>query len=180
VDGDLRARVFLFRLGLTAVLALYLAAVIATGFIPLAPVLDVPLALAGWLCVASLIVWAVARHHEPQVFDMWGELLHPLPLAVVFVVLVLIASYFALAWQVPAACHGISINCFKAYEWRTQGDQYLHITPDGLIRGISRATYVQEVGVHLRSAAAFGIYSLCLAWAAASTLSRTSGGAQQR
>lgn len=169
---DHRDPVVAFRLVVTAVLALYLVAIIATGFIPLPPVLDVPLALAGWFCFASLVVSAVLRHREPEVIDMWGNLLSPLPLAAVFILLVFIASYFALGWRLPTVCHGISLNCFKTYEWRMQGDQYLRMTSDGLITGISRATYIQEVGVHLRSAAAFRICSLCIAWAAASALTR--------
>jgi hypothetical protein len=60
----------------------------------------------------------------------------------------------------------------KGYQWSIQNGHFYHVTPDGLSEQISRATYIQEVGVHLRSAAAFGLYSLCLAWLAASALKR--------
>jgi hypothetical protein len=154
------------------VLACYLGSIIVTGFLPLSPALDVPLGVTGWLLFAAPMVWGLIRRRTYRRDDLIADLLRPGPLAGVFAVLVLISSYFALAWQLPPACHGISLSCYKGYEWSTQDGQYYHVTVEGLRAQISIASYVSEVGVHLRSAAAFGVYSLCFAWAAAMTLKR--------
>jgi len=159
-----------YRLVLTVVLACYVAGIIATGLVPLSPALDVPFGIGGWLLFAALVVWSLLQRWQLRSDAIIASLLRPAPLAGIFAILVLIASYFALAWQLPPACHGISLNCFKGYEWSSQNGRFYHVTSAGVAAQISRATYVAEVGVHLRSAAAFGVYSLCFAWAAATTL----------
>jgi hypothetical protein len=161
-----------YRLGLTAELTAYVAAIILTGFVPLSPVLDVPLVLVGWISFGGLILWAGLGRRRYPTRDMLDTLLRPWPLTLTFAVLVVIASYFAIGWHVPAVCNGIPLSCLKGYQWSIQNGHFYHVTPDGLSEQISRATYIQEVGVHLRSAAAFGLYSLCLAWLAASALKR--------
>jgi hypothetical protein len=150
----------------------YIGAMLATGVLELPPVLDVPLALTGWLLFAGLAVWALWRHRKYSTHDLVHALAHPWPLTAAFVLLVLIASYLAIAWRLPAACNGTSLSCFKGYEWSTAANLFYHTTPDGLREQISRVEYIQEIGVHLRSAAAFGLYSTCLAWAVASVLER--------
>src|SRR5437660_1794246 len=49
------------RVALTAVLLCYVAAIVITGFVPLSPSLEIPLALGGWLCFAGLLVWGKTR-----------------------------------------------------------------------------------------------------------------------
>ena len=159
-----------YRLALTLVLAAYVAGIIATGLVPLPPALDVLFGVTGWLLFAIPVVWALLKRRNYRAADVIPGLARPVPLAVAFAILVLVSSYLALAWQLPAACHGLSLNCFKGYEWNTQDDHFYHVTVEGVGAEISRLTYITEVGVHLRSAAAFGVYSLCLAWAAAMAL----------
>ena len=159
-----------YRLGLTIVLGCYLVSIVLTGFVPLSPALDVPFALTGWVLFAFPMVFGLLRRREYRTNEFASRLLHPAPLAGLFALVVLISSYFALAWHLPQACHGISANCFKGYDWSAQGDQFYHVPVDGVRAPISVATYIAEVGVHLRSAAAFGIFSLCFAWAAAAAL----------
>lgn len=168
----IRDPIVAYRIGLTLVLACYLIGIIGTGFVPLSPALDVPFGVTGWLLFAFPMVWSLLRRRTYRTTDLIGRLLRPPLLAGVFGVLIVVSSYFALAWQLPPACHGISANCFKGYEWGTQSGQFYHVTVEGIRTQISLATYISEVGVHLRSAAAFGIYSLCFAWAAAITLER--------
>jgi len=161
-----------YRVGLTVVLGCYLGGVILTGFVPLSPVLDVPFALTGWLLFAFPMISGLIRRRGFDTSDFLSSLLRPAPLVGLFASLVVITSYFALAWRLPPACHGISANCFKGYDWSTNGAQYYHVPVGGVRAPIDVVTYVTEVGVHLRSAAAFGLYSLCFAWAAAVTFQR--------
>jgi len=167
-----------YRLILTVVIANYVAGIIATGLVPLSPALDVPFGIGGWLLFATVVVWGLFQRRKVGTDAIVASLLRPAPLAGIFAVLVLIASYFALAWQLPPACHGISLNCFKGYEWSSQDGRFYHVTAAGVGAQISRATYITQVGVHLRSAAAFGVYSLCFAWAAATTLGPTPRGSR--
>jgi hypothetical protein len=113
-------------------LACYLGSIIVTGFVPLSPALDVPLGVTGWLLFAAPMLWGLIRRRKYRTEDLIADLLRPAPLTAVFAVLVLISSYFALAWQMPPACHGISLSCYKGYEWSTQDGQYYHVTVEGL------------------------------------------------
>ena len=160
------------RIALTAALVCYLAAIVVTGFVPLSPALDVPLALGGWLVLAGLVVWADLRRRRYSSRVVLRAIIWPAPLAAAFGVLLVIVSYFALAWHVPAACTAGPLNCFKGYDWSIQDRNFFHVTPDGSSAQISRDTYIAEVGTNLRSAAAFGVYSLVLAWVASGALRR--------
>jgi hypothetical protein len=145
----------------------YLAAVVLTGYVVLSPAFDVPFGVTGWLLFAGPGIWAVVGRRKIVSEDLLADLLRPWPLALAFVGLLLVASHFALAWHLPTQCNGISLNCLKGYEWTDANGVFSHTPTDGVSSQISRATYIEEVGVHLRSAAAFGIFSLALAWAAA-------------
>ena len=164
-----------FRVFLTALLVVYLVATVATGYLQLSPEFDVPFALAGWLVFAGVIIWAAIRRRKYDTDHFVASLIRPVPLTIAFVFLLVVTSYFMLAWQVPAQCNALSLSCLKGYEWHIQDGRFYHVIPDGSSVQISRAGYVQEVGVHLRSAAAFGVYSLCFAWAAAIALRRQAG-----
>ena len=130
----------------------YVAAIVITGFVPLSPSLEIPLALGGWLCFAGLLVWGKTRRRRYSSRDLLRAIIWPVPLAIVFGVLVVLVSYFALAWHVPAACRAGSMNCFKGYEWSVQQGSYFHVTPDGSSAQFSQSVYVAEVGTYLRSA----------------------------
>lgn len=160
---------------LTALLVVYLVATVITGYVPLSPGFDVAFALAGWLVFAGLIIWSGIRRREYDTDEFVASLIRPVPLTIAFVFLLVVTSYFILAWQVPAQCNALSLSCLKGYEWHIQDGRFYHVIPDGSSVQISRAGYIQEVGVHLRSAAAFGVYSLCFAWAAAIALRRPAG-----
>jgi len=165
------------RVGLTAALLCYLAAIVVTGFVPLSSSLEIPLAFGGWLFLASLVVSANLRRRRYSSRRVLRAIIWPLPLAVAFGVLLVIVSYFALAWHVPAACTAGSLNCFKGYHWSVEAGSFFHVMPDGSSAQISRDIYIAEVGTYLRSAAAFGVYSLLLAWVASGALRRHQQGA---
>lgn len=144
----------------------YVAGMVVTGLVPLSPGLTVPFGLAGWLCLAGLVVWGMVRRRRPGASEILSTFLRPLPLALLFAALVVAGTYLALGWRVPANCSVGPLNCFKGYDWTIQGDRYYHAPPEGVSEPISRDVYIAEVGTYLRSAAAFGMYSLCLAWGA--------------
>ena len=75
------------RIALTAALVCYLAAIVVTGFVPLSPALDVPLALGGWLVLAGLVVWANLRRRRYSSRVVLRAIIWPAPLAAAFGVL---------------------------------------------------------------------------------------------
>jgi hypothetical protein len=160
------------RLVILLVLLGYLPIIVASTLIPLPLYLEGPLVLVGWSFLPILFIWARLRRvtrtsAHPPAMDM----LRPLALTITFGTIATVALFLAIAWEVPSRCH-VTINCVKGYEWHMQNGKYYHVI-DGVSAEISRAAYTQETGIDLRSAAAFGLYAMCLAWLGAVVL-RTS------
>jgi hypothetical protein len=95
-------------------------------------------------------------------------MLRPWALTVAFAALAAVALFLAIAWDVPNQC-SLTINCVKGYEWHTGDGKYFH-TIEGVSAEISQTAYLREVSSHLRSAAAFGVFAMCLAWYGAAVL----------
>jgi hypothetical protein len=152
----------------------YLGIIAASHFVPLPPSLEVPLVLVGWLFLPGLFVWGtlrrvdLSRHAYPPARDM----LRPLTLTVAFGAVAVVALFLAIGWDVPEVCGGAPLACVKGYQWSTDNGLYYHTTADGIHAEIGQQTYVQEVGAHLRSTAAFGVGALCLAFVAAAVVRR--------
>jgi hypothetical protein len=158
------------RLVIVLVLAGYLAVIVTSHFILMPLFLEGPLALVGWLFLAGLIVWSRLRRVDtrPSSLPPLRDMLRPWALTVAFGVIAAVVLYLATAWDVPARCH-VTLNCVKGYEWRTENGKYYHVI-EGVSTEISQKAYAQEVDLDLRSAAAFGVYTLCLAWVGTTVL----------
>lgn len=155
----------------------YLAVIVASHFVPLPVILEGPLVLFGWLFLPGLFVWGkirrvdMSRSAQPPA----REMLRPWALTATFGALAAVALFLAMGWDVPSFCHGpVPVNCVKYYQWSVESGHYYHTIASGIPAEISEQTYVQEVGFDLRSAAAFGVFALCLAWVAAAVLRRPS------
>jgi hypothetical protein len=154
----------------------YDAVIWVSHFVPLPTFFQPPLVLVGWLFLPGLYVWGrlrrvdMSRRAQPPLRD----LLRPWALTAAFGALAAAALFLAIVWDVPNACRGpIPVNCFQGYQWSADDGLYHHTTPNGARAEISQQTYVQEVGFDLRSAAAFGVFALCLAWVGAAVLRRS-------
>ena len=165
------------RLVMVVVILGYLAVIVASHFVPLPVSLEAPLVLVGWLFLAGLLVWVrlrrvdMSRGAQPPA----REMLRPWALTATFGALAAVALFLAIGWDVPSVCHGpVPVNCVKYYKWSVESGHYFHAIEGGLPTEISLQTYIQEVGFDLRSAAAFGVFALCLAWVAADVLKRSS------
>jgi hypothetical protein len=154
------------------VLVGYLAIIVASPFIPLPLTLEFPLVLVGWLFLAGLIVWARLRRVDtrPSAQPPVRDMLRPWALTITFGAIAAVALYLAIGWEVPNRC-GVSLNCVKGYEWRLENAKYYHII-EGVKSEIGQQAYVQETGIDLRSAAAFGVLMLSLAWTGTAVLRR--------
>jgi hypothetical protein len=167
------------RLVILVVILGYVAVILASHFVPLPVILEGPLVLVGWLFLPGLFVWGkirrvdMSRSAQPPA----REMLRPWALTATFGALAGVALVLAIGWDVPRFCHGpVPVNCVKYYHWSVESDHYFHTIDGGLPTEISLQTYVQEVGFDLRSAAAFGVFALCLAWVGAAVLRRSSKG----
>lgn len=164
------------RLRLVIVVALlgYLAIIVASHFVALPLVLEGPLVLIGWLFLPGIYVWSrlrrvdMSRAAQPPARDI----LRPWGLTVTFGALASVVLFLAVGWDVPGFCHG-PLNCVKGYQWSVENGHYYHTISGGISTEISQPTYIHEVGIDLRSAAAFGVGALCLAWVAADLLRRS-------
>ena len=155
------------RLSLMAVLVGYIAIISVSHFIPLPHFLEGPLVITGWLFLLGLFLWATLRRIDtrPKAQPPISELLRPWALTAAFGALAATALFLAIVWDVPSFCHGpIPVNCVKGYVWSVDNGHYYHTTWNGTYGEISQQTYIQEVGFGLRSAAVFGVLSLCAAW----------------
>ena len=129
------------------------------------------MAIVGWLFLPLLYVSArllridMRRPAQPSV----KELLRPWAMTASFGALAAVALFLALFWAIPSFCHG-PLTCTKGYQWSTNAGHYYHTPPEGTVAEISRQTYIDEVGVDLRSGATFGVYAMCPAWLAAGVL----------
>jgi hypothetical protein len=160
---------------MVAVLFGYLVVISVSHFIPLPLFVQFPLVLTGWLFLPGLYVWGRLRRIDmrPSAHPPVTEMLRPWALTATFGALAAVALFLAIGWDVPSVCHGpVPVNCFQGYEWTTEDGRYYHTTADGTHAEISQHTYVSEVGFDLRSAAAFGLFAMCLAWVAAAVLRR--------
>ncbi|GAC1506476.1 MAG: hypothetical protein NVS1B6_14360 [Steroidobacteraceae bacterium] len=136
------------------------------------PGLEAPLAFGGWLVLASLIVAAGVPTRRWKASLPKG-VLRPLPLTLAFLAVALTALALAVTSNTPVDCPPTARSCIKIDEWKQSEGHYYRLYPYD-VQGnsdrsqpwveISRATYLAEVGARLRSAAAFGIGALCLAW----------------
>jgi hypothetical protein len=165
------------RLVMAVVLLGYLVIILLSHLIPLPPFLEIPLPMIGWLFLPGLYVWArlrrvdMSRAAQPPA----RELLRPWALTAMFGVLAAVVLFLAVGWDVPGFCPGpVPVNCFQGYQWSMESGHYYHTVPRGAPTEISRERYVKEVGFDLRSAAAFGVFALCLAWVAAAGLRASS------
>jgi hypothetical protein len=165
------------RLVIAVVLLGYLVIILLSHFIPLPLFLEGPLVLIGWLFLPGLFVWGrlrrvdISRGAQPP----GRELLRPWALTATFGALAAVVLFLAIGWDVPSFCHGpVPVNCVKYYQWSVESGHYYHTIAGGIPAEISQQTYVQEVGFDLRSAAAFGVFALCLAWVAAAVLRASS------
>jgi hypothetical protein len=168
------------RLIICALAICYLIVMIASHLLPLDPNLEAPLAYTPYLlgvlggALTFLLGSTAVRQRfrfrnarRPPLRYLW----YPVPLAVVFATLAVAAFY--LATTGPAACSDGSAVCVKTDQWRSSGGQYFRLIPYNA-QGqadpnqpwveISRETYITEVGIGLRQAATFGVFSLCFAW----------------
>jgi hypothetical protein len=166
------------RIAVMATLFAYVAIIWLTHFLLLLPILTVPLALTGWLFLPLLYVWARLRRIDTRSRPPNREMLRPWALTAAGGALAAVALFLAIGWDVPSVCHGpIPVNCFQEYQWSTDNGRYYHTILEGPRLEISRQMYIDEVGFDLRSAAAFGVLALCLAWFAATVFrSRPTGG----
>jgi len=156
------------RLALMATLFGYLAIIWVSHFIPLPPFLTGPLALAGWLFLPGLFLWARLQRIDTNARPSLRELVRPWALTTTFGALAAVTLFLAIGWDVPKFCHGpIPVNCVKGYQWSTDNGHYYHTIFEGTPTEISQQRYVQEVGFDLRSAAVFGVLALSGAWVAA-------------
>lgn len=162
------------RLVIIVVLIGYLAIIVASPFVPLSLSLEGPLVLVGWLFLPGMFLWAKLRRIDtrPSAHPPVREMLRPWALTVTFGAVAAVTLFLATAWDVPEHCH-ISLNCVKGYEWHTENGKYYHVI-EGVSAEISQQAYMQEIGIDLRSAAAFGVYALCLAWVATAVFRRSS------
>ena len=154
----------------------YIAIIVATAAYPLPLYMEAPLVFVGWLFLPGLYVWSKilridtrASPHRPT-----RDWLRPWALTVAFGAIAIVAVYLAAAWDVPSRCP-VSLDCVKGYEWRTENGKYYHVI-EGVTTEISQKDYAQEIGIDLRSAAAFGVYALCLAFVATAVLMPPSAG----
>jgi hypothetical protein len=161
------------RLVMAVVLLTYLVTIWFSHFTLLPQFLEVPLVLVGWLFLPGLFVWAkvrrldMSRAAQPPV----RELFRPWALTAAFGALAAVVLFLAIVWDVPGFCHGpVPVNCEQGYYWSVESGHYFQSFEGGPRKEISQQIYIQEVGFDLRSAAAFGVYALCLAWVAAAAL----------
>jgi hypothetical protein len=171
MQGRTVDRALWIRLVIVAVLLGYLAIIFISHFAAFPLFLGGLMALTGWLFLPGLYVLArlrridLSRAAQPRLKD----LLRPWVMAAGVGVLAAVALFLALGWDVPSFCHG-PLNCTKGYQWSANDGRYYHTPPEGTVAEISRQTYIDEVGVDLRSGATFGVYAMCLAWLAAGAL----------
>jgi hypothetical protein len=176
-------RAIWIRLVMAVVLVGYLAIITLTHFIALPLQLEVPLVLTGWLFLPVLYVWSrllrldMSRRAQPRV----KELLRPWALTAGFGALAGVVLFLAIGWDAPSFCHGpVPLNCVKGYHWSVESGHYYHTIFEGPPEEISQNRYIQEAGFFLRSAAAFGVFALCLGWVAAGGLRAPSKAADSR
>jgi hypothetical protein len=82
-----------------------------------------------------------------------------------------VVLFLAIGWDTPSFCRGpVPLNCVQGYHWSVEGGHYYHTIFEGPPVEISQYQYLQESGFFLRSAAAFGVFALCLGWVAAGGL----------
>jgi hypothetical protein len=171
MPGRTADRAMWTRLVIAAVLLSYLAIIFVSHFAPFPLFLGGLMALSGWLFLPGLYLLArlrridLSRAAQPRVKD----LLQPWVMTAGFAAVAAVALFLALGWDVPSFCQG-PLNCTKGFQWSTNAGHYYHTPPEGTVAEISRQTYVDEVGVDLRSGATFGVYAMCLAWLAAGVL----------
>lgn len=147
----------------------YLGVIVASHSIPLSPVLETPLAVAGWLAFAIVLALIVRRKGEIVVsVKPWPLILH-----LVFAAMAGLALYFAFNGNLPTDCTHGADSCLKIDSWRTSAGHYYRQFPyDSQGNSdvgapwveISRQLYVAEVGTRLRLAAQFGVGTLCVSW----------------
>jgi hypothetical protein len=158
------------RVLLLAALLGYLAVIVASVFALLPSFLEVPLVLVGWSFLLGLFIWSRLRRVDMRrgATPPLKEILRPWGLTVVFALFAGLVLFLAIAWDVPNHCQ-LTISCVKGYEWHSVDGKYFH-SVSGITSEISQAAYIHEVSADLRSAAAFGVFSMCLAWVAAAVL----------
>ena len=176
-------RAIWIRLVMAVVLVGYLAIITVTHFVALPLQLEVPLVLTGWLFLPGLYVWSrllrldMSRRAQPRV----KELLRPWALTAGFGALAGVVLFLAIGWDAPSFCHGpVPVNCVQGYHWSVENGHYYHTIFEGPPVEISQNRYLQETGFFLRSAAAFGVFALCLGWVAAGGLRAPSKAADSR
>ncbi|HEY0830544.1 MAG TPA: hypothetical protein VGE99_05325 [Candidatus Dormibacteraeota bacterium] len=161
------------RLVIAIVLVGYLVAIWLSHLILLPHFLQAPLVLTGWLFLPGLFVVMkvrrldMSRSAQPPV----KELFRPWAMTAGFGVIAAATLVLAIVWDVPTFCHGpVPVNCMKGYQWSVDAGHYYHSFQEGTRTEISQQRYFQEVDFDLRSAAAFGVCALCLAWIGAAGL----------
>jgi hypothetical protein len=165
------------RLAVAMVLLAYIAFMLGSRLIPLPAFLTFPLALTGWLFLPGLYVLARVRRIDtrPSAQRRVKDLLRPWALTAAFGAFAAAALFLSVGWDVPGVCHGpVPLNCFQEYQWSTNDGHYYQTILEGPRAEISRQTYISEVGFDLRSAADFGVLSLCAAWIVAGVFKRAS------
>jgi hypothetical protein len=161
------------RLLIATVMVGYLVVIWVSHFTLLPHSLQGPLVLIGWLFLPGLFVVSkvrrldMSRSAQPPV----KELFRPWAMTAGFGVIAAAALFLAIVWDVPSFCNGpVPVNCMQGYQWSVDAGRYYHSFHEGALTEISQQRYFQEVDFDLRSAAAFGVYALCLAWIASAGL----------
>ncbi len=171
--GAVMWRLFLARAVMGLLILGYLLVIIASHSIPLSSALEVPLAVAGWLTLAVLLVHAGLRLRGNGVITRPEMRWSRIP-GLAFAAVAGLAFYFAFTGNLSLACPQHATPCVKIDMWRMSGGHYYrqhpydsegNDDPGAAWAEISRQEYVAEVGTRLRQAAPFGVGALCLAWA---------------
>lgn len=171
------------RVFLLALAGAYLAFMVASHSTPFSPDLEAPLAAAGWLPLAAIIVTGLIRSKRLKrtgpglglrqlLAPMRGRYDIHLFGAVMLIVLAAAATE-AFQGNRDDSCRPQGpATCIKVDQWSEKGGSYFRKypydaagenDPNAPWVQISRAEYVAEVGTRLRSAAGFGLLSLAAA-----------------
>jgi hypothetical protein len=169
------------RVTICILAAVYLTFIAASHAVPLDAGLEVPLVLVPWLVLGATGILSRFRAGSQPTMPWWRLLIEPWPLTLAFAVVVGAAAASAFSGNLSFECPAGADSCIKLNDWRVADQRFYRRFPYDAYGDrdpaqpwveISAQTYVGEVGTKLRTAAAFGLFELCVGWIVSTGLAR--------